>query len=63
MTLTGSYVLITHGLTRNSAQEREFLRVTNKKPPVTVPRLIPGMVSRYNIIAAHLAKVFFRLFN
>jgi len=42
---------------------REFLRVTNKKPPVTVPRLIPGMVSRYNIIAAHLAKVFFRLFN
>ncbi|KAG0540612.1 hypothetical protein BDA96_03G423900 [Sorghum bicolor] len=25
---------------------REFLRVTNKKPPVMVPRVIPGMVSR-----------------
>ncbi|KAL5223340.1 hypothetical protein ABZP36_028053 [Zizania latifolia] len=25
---------------------REFLRVTNKKPPVIVPRVIPGMVSR-----------------
>uniref|UniRef100_A0ACD5XER5 Uncharacterized protein n=1 Tax=Avena sativa TaxID=4498 RepID=A0ACD5XER5_AVESA len=25
---------------------REFLRVTNKKPPVMVPRVIPGMVTR-----------------
>ncbi|GJM92161.1 hypothetical protein PR202_ga08596 [Eleusine coracana subsp. coracana] len=25
---------------------REFLRVSNKKPPVMVPRVIPGMVSR-----------------
>ncbi|KAL6613986.1 hypothetical protein ACP70R_036256 [Stipagrostis hirtigluma subsp. patula] len=25
---------------------REFLRLTNKKPPVMVPRVIPGMVSR-----------------
>jgi aarF domain-containing kinase len=30
---------------------REFLRVTNKKPPVMVPRVIPGMVSRYSIIS------------
>jgi hypothetical protein len=29
---------------------REFLRLTNKKPPVMVPRVIPGMVSRYSII-------------
>jgi aarF domain-containing kinase len=42
---------------------REFLRVTNKKPPVMVPRVIPGMVSRYSIITAHLVKVYFRLFN
>lgn len=38
---------------------REFLRATNKKPPVMVPRVIPGMVSRYSIITAHLIKVFF----
>ncbi|KAM3334225.1 hypothetical protein ACQJBY_024329 [Aegilops geniculata] len=25
---------------------REFLRVSNKKPPVMVPRVIPGMISR-----------------
>jgi len=42
---------------------REFLRATNKKPPVMVPRVIPGMVSRYSIITAHLVKVYFRLFN
>ncbi|ONM35464.1 Protein kinase superfamily protein [Zea mays] len=31
-----------------SAMERirEFLRITNKKPPVMVPRVIPGMVTR-----------------
>uniref|UniRef100_A0A804QWV9 Protein kinase domain-containing protein n=1 Tax=Zea mays TaxID=4577 RepID=A0A804QWV9_MAIZE len=29
---------------------REFLRVTNKKPPVMVPRVIPGMVSREVLI-------------
>jgi predicted unusual protein kinase regulating ubiquinone biosynthesis (AarF/ABC1/UbiB family) len=48
-----------------SAMERirEFLRITNKKPPVMVPRVIPGMVTRYYIIEAHLTKMLFRLFN
>jgi hypothetical protein len=42
---------------------REFLRVTNKKPPVMVPRVIPGMVSRYSVISTQLPKLFFRFYR